>query len=79
LVDTKVIIRPGGAYFVSSWDVHRALRKYTPLDFDSGQLFRVGKQTFEILQYMEDARQYWVRPFATDLSEEDIARLLGGD
>src|SRR4051812_3871665 len=39
LVDTKVIIRPGGAYFVSSWDVYDSVRGR----LKSGDLFRVGK------------------------------------
>lgn len=75
LVDTKVIIRPGGAYFVHAWDVYASVqRRLKPME-----LFRVGKQTFEVLEYMEEPREYWVRPFSTMLSEEDLARLVVGN
>lgn len=76
-VNTRVVTRPDGSFVVSSWDVHASLRRYKPIAYDEGQLIRVGKQTFEIVQYLEEERQYVVNSFATELSEEDLARLVG--
>lgn len=73
LVDTKVHVRNGG-YFVLSWDVYDVVRAR----LQPGMLIRVGKQAFEVLEYLEDSREYWLRPFSTTLSEEDLARLAAG-
>lgn len=73
-VEARVRVAPGGAYFVHAWDVYDAVRRR----LKSGDLFRVGKQTFEVLEYMEEEREYWVRPFETEVTDEALASLLGG-
>lgn len=72
LVDATVDCRDG-QLFVHMWDVQTsARRRLEPHD-----LFRIGKQTFEVLEYIEDAREYWVRSFETTVTEETFAGLLG--
>lgn len=72
--NAKVRVVPGGAYFVHAWDVYASLKRR----LESTELFRVGKQTFEVLEYLEESREYWVRPFATEVTDDDLAGLLAG-
>lgn len=74
LVTAEVSVTPEGKYFVSSWDVFAAVkRRLEPTD-----LIQVGKQTFEVLRYIDPTRQYWVRPISITLTDEDLARLTAG-
>lgn len=65
----------GGQYFVHYWDLYAAgLRdKLRPTD-----LIQVGAQTFEILEWIHEFREFMVRPFSTTLTEEDLMRLVHG-
>jgi hypothetical protein len=40
-----------------------------------GDLVQIGKQVFEILGYVDDQREYYVRSFAMELSDEDMLAL----
>lgn len=73
-VETKVFSRDGELY-VSAFNVYRVTRER----LEPGDLFSVGKQTFEVLKYLhEPRREYRVRPFSTSLSEDDLRRLADG-
>jgi len=70
IIETKVRF-DGGHYWVSSWDVFAKLyERLAPTD-----LIQVGQQTFEILAYVHENREYTVRPFSLTLSDEDLAAL----
>lgn len=71
-IETRVLAEHGHL-FVSAWDVYHETRSR----LRPGDLFRVGAQTFEVLEYLEEPRRYWVRAFETELSEETLRRLAG--
>ena len=72
LVEADVVLRDN-QYFVHAWDVFDAVRtRLRP-----GDLFRVGHQTFEVLEFIEEPREYWVRPFETTVTDEALEAWLG--
>jgi hypothetical protein len=64
-----------GYYFIEARDVIRSgiWQRLKPLD-----LFRVGNQVFEVEVYVESWREYAVRPFSLELSDDDLRRLASG-
>lgn len=62
-----------GQLWVLSWDVFKVVRRR----LCEGDLFRIGQQTFEVVGYVDERREYVVRPFSMTLSEEDLSRLAG--
>jgi hypothetical protein len=72
-VETKVVFRDD-QYYVHAWDVWPVARRR----LNDSDLLRVGQQVFEVLGYVERDRQYLVRPFSMELSDEDLRRLADG-
>jgi hypothetical protein len=64
-----------GALWIHAWDLYHAGQRDKLAQDD---LIQVGKQTFEILEYVEPRREYLVRPFSLTLSDEDLRKLAGG-
>jgi hypothetical protein len=62
-----------GQLWIHSWDVVGSGVRNRLRD---GDLVKVGRQVFEVLGYAEPTRLYLVRPFATEVTDEDITELL---
>lgn len=63
----------GDQYWLHSWDVVRGGLGHRLTETD---LVQVGKQTFEVLAYVDDQREYLVRPFSLTLPD-DLFPVLG--
>jgi hypothetical protein len=73
LKDGKHIrVRFDGQYWLHSWDVVRGGLGHRLTETD---LVQVGKQTFEVLAYVDERREYLVRPFSLELTDEDMRKL----
>jgi hypothetical protein len=72
-VETAVLLR-AGQLWLNAWDVYAALRRR----LKESDHIQVGKQTFEVLAYVHDTREYLVRSFSLTLSEDELARLASG-
>ena len=61
-------------YYLSSHEIIQAgvQRRLQP-----GDLVQIGKQVFETQTYSYAKRRYYVRPFSTTLSDEDLSSLAG--
>lgn len=69
------IVTADDQLWISTWDVASSVRH----QLNEGTLIQVGKQVFEILHYDYDGRRYLVRAFSMELTDDDLARLAGGD
>jgi len=65
----------GDSLWLHSWDLINAgiWHRLQPDD-----LVQVGKQTFEVICYVDERREYCVRAFSMTLSDEDLQRLADG-
>ena len=74
VVETTVRLRDGN-YWIHAWDVIDSGVRHR---LNEGELIQVGKQTFEVLAYVEAQREYLVEPFSLELSDEDLRKLADG-
>lgn len=69
-------VKPAGGdfYWLHRWDLwHAGVRDR----LHHQDLIQVGKRAFEVVTYVHDRRSYLTRPFALELSAEDLRRLAG--
>ena len=71
MAEAAVLLRDGQLW-VSSHDL---IRSGLWDSIGTFQLIQIGKQIFEIQAYYERTRDYWVRSFSMELSDEELRRL----